>query len=193
LFRKRTIGEEQMGDKFAVIDTETNWNNEVMSIGIVIAKDKEFEAIDTKYIVIKEAAKVGGLFSKSLYLEGQEVEIGRRGVAVKKIIEYLKENGITSIFAYNASFDWRCLPELRGFGWYDILKKAAYRDFNPSLPEDANFCSTGRLKSGYGVENIIRLFGEINYREIHNALTDAVDELRIMKYLSYSIDTYNKL
>lgn len=182
-----------MGDRFAVIDTETNWNNEVMSIGVVISKDKEFEALDTKYLVIKEAAKVGGLFSRVLYLEGQKVEIGKRASAIKRLKDYLRENEVGSIFAYNASFDWRCLPELRDFNWYDILKKAAYKDFNPSLPEDAVFCSTGRLKSGYGVENIIRMFGESNYREIHNALTDAVDELRIMKYLRYSINTYNKL
>lgn len=182
-----------MKKRFAVIDTETNWKNEVMSIGIVIAKDGEFEAIDTKYLVIKEAAKVGGLFSKVLYLEGQQVEIGRRDNAIKRVIEYLRINEIESIFAYNASFDWRCLPELRGFSWYDILKKAAYREFNPSLPDSAAFCSTGRLKSGYGVENIIRMFGERDYREVHNALTDAIDELRIMKYLQYSISAYNKL
>ncbi|MBP5426677.1 MAG: hypothetical protein J6Y29_02085 [Clostridiales bacterium] len=182
-----------MGEKFAVIDTETNWHNEVMSIGAVIAEDKEFEVIDTKYIVIKEAAEVGGLFSKALYIEGQKVEIGKRANAINRLIEYLKENEVKLIFAYNASFDWRCLPELRDFEWHDILKKAAYRDYNPSIPDDANFCKTGRLKSGYGVENIIRMFGEDDYKEVHNALEDAVDELRIMKYLKYSIKAYNKL
>ena len=35
-----------MAEKFAVIDTETNWENDVMSIGIVIAEDGEFEATD---------------------------------------------------------------------------------------------------------------------------------------------------
>lgn len=29
--------------KFAVIDTETNWNNEVMSIGVVIDDDERFD------------------------------------------------------------------------------------------------------------------------------------------------------
>lgn len=182
-----------MGEIFAVIDTETNWHNEVMSIGVVLARDKEFEVLDTKYLVIKEAAEVGGLFSRVLYLEGQEVEIGRRVSAMKRLKRYLENNKVEAIFAYNASFDWRCLPELRDFNWYDILKKAAYRDFNPSIPNNAAFCTTGRLKSGYGVENIIRMFGERDYKEVHNALTDAVDELRIMKYLRYSIKTYNKL
>ncbi len=30
-------------DYFAVIDTETNWNNEVMSIGVVIAEKDTFK------------------------------------------------------------------------------------------------------------------------------------------------------
>ena len=52
-----------MAERFAVIDTETNWENEVMSIGIVIAEDGVFEAIDSKYIIFDEAARVGGMYS----------------------------------------------------------------------------------------------------------------------------------
>ena len=33
--------------KFAVIDTETNWADQVMSIGTVIADSDTFEAIET--------------------------------------------------------------------------------------------------------------------------------------------------
>ena len=32
--------ERDMTDKFAVIDTETNWNDQVMSIGIVVADEE---------------------------------------------------------------------------------------------------------------------------------------------------------
>ena len=32
-------------DYFAVIDTETNWNNEVMSIGVVIAEKDTFKKV----------------------------------------------------------------------------------------------------------------------------------------------------
>ena len=35
-----------MAERFAVIDTETNWENDVMSIGIVIAEDGRFRVID---------------------------------------------------------------------------------------------------------------------------------------------------
>ena len=47
-----------MAERFAVIDTETNWKNVVMSVGIVIAEDEQFVALDNTYIIIEEAAKV---------------------------------------------------------------------------------------------------------------------------------------
>lgn len=64
-----------MAEKFAVIDTETNWENAIMSIGIVIAEDGKFEAIDHKYIIFDEAAKVGGMFSYALVVKGQNPEL----------------------------------------------------------------------------------------------------------------------
>ena len=70
-----------------------------------------------------------------------------------------------SIFAYNAKFDYSYLPELHGFEWYDIMQKAAYRQYNPAIPSTAQCCSTGRLKSGYTVEKIGR-----NYASVKKAL-----------------------
>lgn len=182
-----------MAEKFAVIDTETNWNNEVMSIGVVVAEDGVFEAIDEKYLIIKEAAKVGGMFSYALIVKGQKPEKYNRAKAVERLITYLRSHNVKNIFAYNASFDARCLPELRGFEWHDILRMAAYRQYNPAIPPDAKCCSTGRLKSGYKVGDMMVMFGEKRYCEFHNALTDAVDELRIMKYLRHSIYKYPRL
>ena len=37
-----------MSRKFAVIDTETNWNDEVMSIGVLIANSKNFNRTDSR-------------------------------------------------------------------------------------------------------------------------------------------------
>lgn len=182
-----------MAEKFAVIDTETNWYNEVMSIGVVIAENGVFESIDEKYLIIDEAAKVGGIFSYALLIKGQNPMICRKSKAIEALIDYLKLNNVKSIFAYNASFDFRCLPELREFDWHDILRVAAYRQHNPAIPLDAKCCNTGRLKSGYKVVDMLVMFGEKKYCELHNALSDAVDELRIMKYLQHSIYKYPKL
>jgi hypothetical protein len=179
-----------MADKFAVIDTETNWNNEVISIGIVIAEDGRFEAIDNKYIIFEEAASVGGMYSYALYADGQTPEIFEKKKAIEAIKTYLNENGIRSIFAYNASFDARCLPELCGYDWHDIVRMAAYKQYNSSIPANAECCGTGRLKRGSTVQNILNMFAETDYMELHNALTDAQDELRIMSYLRHSISKY---
>ena len=50
-------------DYFAVIDTETNWNNEVMSIGVVIAEKDTFKKVDDLYFIFDPEYKIGGMFS----------------------------------------------------------------------------------------------------------------------------------
>ncbi|WP_242988583.1 hypothetical protein [Acetobacterium sp. KB-1] len=47
------------------------------------------------------------------------------------------------------------------------------------------------MKRGYGVETIYRMLSkELAYCELHNALTDAIDELTIMKLLNHEIGKY---
>lgn len=182
-----------MSERFAVIDTETNWENDVMSIGIVIAEDEQFQAIDQRYFIFDEAARVGGMYSYAMQLNGQKLELLKKKKAIEAIKDFLNANGIKELFAYNASFDAKCLPELHEYCWHDILKLAAYKQHNPAIPVSAPCCGTGRLKSGYKVEDILCMFGEKGYTELHNALTDAIDELRIMNYLNHPIKKYPKL
>ena len=47
---------------FAVMDTETNWCNEVMSIGVAIANCETFELIDTRYYILNPEYLIGGMF-----------------------------------------------------------------------------------------------------------------------------------
>lgn len=180
-----------MAKRFAVIDTETNWENEVMSIGIVIAEDTRFEPLDSKYIIFDEASGIGGMYSSALYLK--DAEVLSKNKAISAVKAFLKDHGVKTLFAYNASFDCRCLPALCNYDWRDILKIAAYRQHNPAIPKNAACFGTGRLKSGYRVEDIMCMLGERNYRELHNALTDAIDELRMMKLLDRTIDDYPSL
>ena len=179
-----------MAERFAVIDTETNWENDAMSIGVVIAEDGRFGVIDKKYIIIDEAARVGGMYSFALLVKGQTPTVLKREKAVEHIKAFLNINRVQSLFAYNASFDVRCLPELKEYEWHDIIRMAAYKQHNHAIPASAECCGTGRLKAGYRVEDILRMFGERDYMELHNALTDAIDELRIMYYLKHSIGQY---
>lgn len=182
----------ERGVPFAVVDLETNWDNEAMSIGIVISDDKTFEVNDWKYFILTPQWHVGGMYSSRLKFSGQKKTTEAAPMAAaQEISRWLKENGIDSLFAYNASFDIRHFPWLSEFKWFDIMKKAAYRQHNPYISKNAETCGTGRLKRDYGVESIYRLItGDQDYYEEHNALLDAIDELEIMKRLGACVKDY---
>ena len=48
---------------FAVIDTETNWDNEVMSIGVAIAEKETFLPVVAYYFIFDPEFRVGGMYS----------------------------------------------------------------------------------------------------------------------------------
>ena len=177
---------------FAVIDTETNWNDEVMSVGMVIADASDLEIVDKIYCIITPECNAGGFFSSALNPGNVYVNLkSSRSAVTEYLLKELRSHDITALFAYNASFDSGHLSELNGFTWYDIMKIAAYKQYNRSIPEDADCFKTGRLKCNYDVETIMRMLtGKKSYHETHNAVCDAVDELKIMKLLGHPIDTY---
>lgn len=179
-------------EKFAVIDTETNWNDEVMSIGVVIAEADTFNTCELKYYILTPECLVGGMYSYTLRinldLDCNTLECGREQ-AISDLLQCLQKNNVTKIFAYNASFDYRHLPELNSFIWYDIMRLAAYQQYNNVIKEE-DCCSTGRLRCNYGVESIKKMLTGLE-GEQHNALCDAIDELDcIMKPLGYKVDEY---
>ena len=177
---------------FAVIDTETNWVDQVMSIGLVVAQTDTMQPLDTKYYILNPEYQIGGMYEDTLFIEtAQEPVICSRSAALDDIKALLHWWNVRSVFAYNASFDRSHLPELRGFSWYDIMRLAAYRQYNPRIPPNAECFSTGRMKRGYGVESMLRILsGEKTYCETHNALDDAMDELEIMRLLGYLVTDY---
>ena len=178
-------------DKFAVVDTETNWHDEVMSIGIVVADSETKEKIDSVYYIIDPEYRVGGMFSGELRTEDRNVCIAGRKQALKEIQKWLDSYDVRKLFAYNASFDRNHLPEYSKYEWYDIMRLAAYRQYNPSIPDSADCYKTGRLKYGYGVESILRMLRKNKqYSETHNAVLDAEDELEIMRLLGHEIRVY---
>lgn len=178
-------------EKFAVIDTETNWNDEVMSIGIVIADSKSKKKIDSLYYIITPEYRVGGMFSNELWYGQKDVHITDRRQALKEVRQWLEKNHVQKLFAYNASFDRNHLPEYAEFQWYDIMRLAAYRQYNRAISDSAECCKTGRLKRGYGVEEVLKMLSQdTKYNETHNAVRDAEDELRIMQLLGHEIDEY---
>lgn len=180
---------------FAVIDTETNWADQVMSIGTVIADTDTFAPIDSKYHILPKECEIGGMYYDTLFIKTPVQPIlCTRAESIADLKQWFRKYGISSIFAYNASFDRNHLPELRSLHWYDIMRLAAYRQHNSKIPLTADCCSTGRLKRGYGVEPMLKLLSEkYSYQETHNAWHDAMDELEIMKLLEHPLSNYIRL
>lgn len=179
------------GTVIAVIDTETNWNDEVMSLGVAIADASTYKLLGKRYYVFDPECRVGGIYSNVMYYGKIKGKSMTRSDALADLKVFLNKNGIDKIFAYNAKFDYNHLPELQNFAWYDIMRIAAYKQFNTSIPAELPCCKTGRLKTGYGVEPIMHyLTGDSRYREVHNAVYDAVDELKIIELLGHPVETY---
>lgn len=179
-------------EKIAVIDTETNRAGAVMSIGAVIADARTFTPIDMRYLVLPAECALGGMYAHVLYLDTPTPPVSRcRADALAELTDWLRGQGVEALFAYNACFDRSHLPELKDFRWYDIMRLAAYRQFNRCIPADAECCRSGRLRRDYNVECILRLLtGDHAYRETHNAILDAVDELGIMRLLGQPVEAY---
>lgn len=178
---------------FAVIDTETTYDNDVMSLGIVISNFNDFSIIDKEYYIVSPEYKKTGIFSFALrHSRGILINYVSRSEMIDKINYLLKKNNVNSIFAYNACFDSNHLPELVDYDWYDILRIAAYKQYNKKIPPCAECCKSGRLKTHYGVEHMYTLLSGNDYYEEHNAICDAIDELEIMKMLNLDFEVYKK-
>ncbi len=179
------------GSVIAVIDTETNWHDEVMSVGVVLADATSYKCVDSRYYLFEPECRVGGFYSNAMYKGNVKPQMCYRDEAMADLGDYLMENGVSKILAYNAKFDLGHLPELMGFEWFDIMRLAAYRQYNPAIPEELPCCKTGRLKSNYGVEPIMRMLtGNSRYYETHNAVLDAMDELKIVELLGHELGAY---
>ena len=184
--------EKYISDKFAVIDTETNWDDEVMSIGVVVADSETKKKIDSVYYIIDPEYKRGGMYSNELRFYEKGVCVANRRKALKEIKQWLDTYHVQKLFAYNATFDKRHLPEYSKYKWYDIMRLAAYRQYNKAIPSSADCYGTGKLKRGYGVESILKMLSNNKgYSETHNAVLDAEDELKIMQLLGYEIRKYD--
>lgn len=177
---------------FAVLDIETTWDGKVMTIGVVIADKVTYQPERFKYYIITPEYQEGGMYSMVIPLPNEEIsKTCSRGEAIRDLCECFKVHGVDSIYAYNMSFDRNKVPELEDYSWFDIMVIASNRHYNKCIPSDAECHNNGRLKRNYGAEPIMHMLsGNYNYHKLHNALFDAMDELKIMQYLRYSLESY---
>lgn len=89
-------------EKFAVIDTETNWADQVMSIGTVIADTDTFEAIKSKYHILPIECQVGGMYESTLFIEtSAQPLLCTRAEAISDLRAWFQQHGVHSIFTYS--------------------------------------------------------------------------------------------
>ena len=65
-----------------------------------------------------------------------------RKIAMEKFKEAFEKYSVKDLFAYNASFDKNLLSELASYRWFDIMKIAAYRQYNDKIPASIECCKT---------------------------------------------------
>lgn len=178
---------------FAVIDVETNLRDQVISIGVVIADKDTFEEVWAGYYVIDSLYKTPSMFGNMLFLSDiKEPVIDSRSNIIGEIKKSLELYGTDRILAYCGKFDYDRLPELSNYLWCDIADIAAFKQYNDRIPENVSICSSGRIKKGYRVVDMMHYLGEKDYIETHNSLGDALDELRMVKLLGHDISVYDE-
>lgn len=181
--------------RICVIDSETNYDDEIISIGALIVDACCFDVIDSLYLIVYPECLKPAMFKDELNIKGVRVDLkDSRSKCLNRLNSFLESYGINDLFAYNAYFDYHHLSELNRYNWFDIMRIAAYKQYNPSLIGHGSFFSTGRLIRGYGVEKVLNILKKKHHiktsKELHNALEDAKDEALIMKLLELSIDAY---
>ncbi|WNM14967.1 AAA family ATPase [Mesomycoplasma ovipneumoniae] len=181
----------------AVIDVETNYDNEVFSVGVVIADSADFQWFDKEYWIIENNLKVGGMYARNIWVPlplefREEINVVKtRQEMIAQLIHFLKSYKVKNWFSYT-KYDFRHLPELhKSFEHNDISIFAKSKQFNKHIPLNAVTTKKGDLKSGWNAQNIYRMLTkDQSYIETHNALLDAMDELRIMELLDLDIETF---
>ena len=190
-YKKDEYGETITEDSnIAVIDVETNFFNEVVSIGVAIADKNNFKLVDQNYWLIGEREQSPSMYSNVYHIP----ELEKYGIkdyvvntyeeAVGKLIEFLDYYNISDLFSYT-KYDYNHLPELHNlYKWFDISIPARNVNTNDFIPKNSPTHKSGALIRNWGVEPTYRLLsGNNQYSEVHNALLDAIDELKIMQML----------
>ncbi|SFH91456.1 hypothetical protein SAMN04487830_11273 [Pseudobutyrivibrio sp. OR37] len=178
---------------FAVIDIETNFMDQVISLGVVIADKTNMHELWSGYYIVNSLYETPSMYGNMLFLENiKEPIIDSRPNIMAIIKNQLEAYGTDRLLAYCGKFDYDRLPELSNYSWCDIADIAAYKQYNEQIPNNISLCATGKIKKGFKVSDMMHYLGEINYTETHNALGDALDELRMVKLLGLDISIYDE-
>lgn len=200
----------------AVIDVETTWHDEVMSIGAVIVDTRDkYRILDVAYWLVSPFCYQPAMFSGAIelsmvkessffYQKGNCIldSVTETEDTFENCIAGLKalldRYYVSSCFAYNGHFDKRHLLDLDGVVWFDLVVPFTSYDLNPYLSsekipgENLGFGKAGvRLVKEYSFFDIMRhIPGCKRYRETHNGCVDAFEEAMAMQMMKLPRDEY---
>lgn len=90
---------------FAVIDTETNWEDKVMSIGTVIADADTFKPVCAKYHILPVFCEIGGMYYDALFLKTPvKPMLCTRQEAMGDLLHWLADYNVTTMYAFKRQF-----------------------------------------------------------------------------------------
>ncbi len=201
----------------AVIDVETTWRNEVMSIGAVIVDTQDkYRILEVAYWLVSPFCYQPAMFSGAIDLslaKGRSF-FYQKGVRILDLVtetedsfencieglqKFLDRYDVSSCFAYNGHFDKRHLLDLDGVSWFDLVVPFTSLDLNPFLSSQVfpDYCLGGgkaglRLVRDFSFSDIMRHIPgcKRNYHETHNGCIDAFDEAMAMQLINLPRDEY---
>ncbi len=139
--------------KIGIIDVETTFSDEVMSVGIVIVDtEKNYDFVDARYWLIDPYYQSPGMFAHMLHLsdcnppfiykEAQvfvdsiQEKITSMDTCLEELRQLMGIHNCQILFAYNAHFDKRHLLELSDYIWVDMISVMANCTLNTNIDED---------------------------------------------------------
>lgn len=177
-------------DFFAIIDTKTNYYGNAISIGVVVV-NSHFEIQQAQYYLIPEELIHDHNHKDDFdIIHVYKTYFGRLFDCENHIRTLMNQYNITNIYAYNAFYVKKSLPEMNNYNWFDIAKVATYKQYNHELPLDADYDENGQLLR-YAMKNVIELMMKTYYKCVNHALYNALDELKIMKLIGLPIEKYS--
>ena len=107
---------------------------------------------------------------------------------IRKLLNKYK---ITNIYTYNGIFIFKKLPGLKQYHWYDIIKVAAYKQYNYKLLDNLPFREDGRLLCNCSIKEIMQILTKTYFYYTDHALYDTFDIARIMSLINLPIEQYS--
>lgn len=179
-------------DIIAIIDAKLNFIDEIISIGIAIVDAKTFEIKTAEYFLVPEELIIDGFNNGNITIaHTYQTYFGAHKDIENHIRKLLNQYNITNIYTFNGKFIYSKLTGLQKYHWYDIMKVAAYKQYNYKLPDNLMFNDQGRLLYKCNIKDLMEILTKTYFYYTNHALYDVLDETKMMKLLDLNINVYD--